>query len=248
MRNSHYWNPDSFGGGARSQPRNHRPSRRLPWVPMMMRSAFSSSAIMSSCSWMSPMVIMISTSVLVPYTSEVSFLSSISAASRCDCSTSLPPSEMSTATPLRWARHAQESLSQTSAARIRPHIGLPRANVTKNRQVSRILLKALMFPPDADRLHGSPGINRAEAQVWKFTSVQDMKFFAAVVLFFTASSRSHQRATRIRESTARQPSPGGKAKTGFRSSSRISEISSTIRDTRSRISSMASTSAGGWPR
>ena len=56
------------------------------------------------------------------------------------------------------------------------------------------------------------------------------------------------RPTLIRASTTRQPWPAGRAITGLRSSSTISGTSSARRDTRSRTSRSASTSAAGWPR
>ena len=55
-------------------------------------------------------------------------------------------------------------------------------------------------------------------------------------------------STRILASTIVQPCPGGRAKIGLRSSSLISGMSSTRRERRNSISSMASTSAAGWPR
>lgn len=57
--------------------------------------------------------------------------------------------------------------------------------------------------------------------------------------------RDYVRPTLIRASTMRQPWPAGSAITGLRSSSRISGSSSAIRDTRSRTSRSASTSAAG---
>ena len=55
-------------------------------------------------------------------------------------------------------------------------------------------------------------------------------------------------STRILASTILQPCPGGSAKIGFKSSSLISGISSTRRERRNSTSSIASTSAAGWPR